>query len=125
VLLGNVSYVDGSGPFYGFLTLEFASLSTLGMTLDGKAAKRSDGSTKHVEAEGDRRQRCVHERDRHRRLHRQSSGRAREPDRDQGDRERSWREQLAREHRGVVMDADLDDQAAEAPRTSKPFGDEK
>jgi hypothetical protein len=45
-LLGNVSYVDGSGPFYGFLTLEFASLSTLGLTLNGKAAKQADGSTK-------------------------------------------------------------------------------
>ena len=41
-----MSYVDGSGPFFGFLTLKFASLSTLGMTVNGKAAKQADGSTK-------------------------------------------------------------------------------
>jgi hypothetical protein len=44
-LLGNVSYVDGSGPFYGFLTLKFASQSTLGLTLNGKAVKQPDGDT--------------------------------------------------------------------------------
>jgi hypothetical protein len=45
-LLGNVDYVDGSGPFFGFVTLQFASLSTLGMRIvDGRARVRDDGST--------------------------------------------------------------------------------
>jgi hypothetical protein len=44
-LLGNVQYVDGSGPFFGFMTLKFASLSTLGLRIQGTATKRSDGST--------------------------------------------------------------------------------
>ena len=45
-LLGNVDYVDGSGPFFGFVTLRFASLSTLGLRIvDGRARVRDDGST--------------------------------------------------------------------------------
>jgi hypothetical protein len=45
-LLGNVDYVDGSGPFFGFVTLRFASLSTLGVRIvDGRARVRDDGST--------------------------------------------------------------------------------
>jgi hypothetical protein len=44
-MLGNVEYVDGSGEFFGFLTLEFASLSTLGLRMDGEASLRDDGST--------------------------------------------------------------------------------
>jgi hypothetical protein len=44
-LLGNVQYVDGSGPFFGFLTLKFASQSTLGLRIQGTAAKQADGST--------------------------------------------------------------------------------
>ena len=45
-LLGNVDYVDGSGPFFGFVTLKFASLSTLGLRIvDGRARVRDDGST--------------------------------------------------------------------------------
>jgi hypothetical protein len=45
-LLGNVQYTKGSGPFFGFLTLKFASLSTLGLRIvEGRATVRSDGST--------------------------------------------------------------------------------
>ena len=45
-LLGNVDYVDGSGAFFGFVTLKFASLSTLGLRIvDGRARVRDDGST--------------------------------------------------------------------------------
>ncbi len=44
-MLGNVEYVDGSGPFFGFLTLRFASLSTLGLRMKGTATVRDDGST--------------------------------------------------------------------------------
>lgn len=45
-LLGNVVYDKGSGPFFGFLTLKFASLSTLGLRIvKGSATKQSDGST--------------------------------------------------------------------------------
>lgn len=45
-LLGNVNYVQGSGRFFGFLTLKFASLSTVGFLMEGRAAKQPDGSTK-------------------------------------------------------------------------------
>ncbi len=45
-LLGNVQYTNGSGPFFGFLTLKFASQSTLGLRIvKGTAEKQSDGST--------------------------------------------------------------------------------
>ncbi len=44
-LLGNVVYTNGEGPFFGFLTLEFASLSTVGLRIDGRATKGSDGVT--------------------------------------------------------------------------------
>lgn len=45
-LLGNVQYTKGSGPFFGFLTLKFASDSTLGLRIvKGTATKQSDGST--------------------------------------------------------------------------------
>lgn len=44
-MLGNVEYVEGSGEFFGFLTLRFASLSTLGLRMDGIATVQDDGST--------------------------------------------------------------------------------
>jgi hypothetical protein len=45
-LLGNVEYTDGQGPFFGFLTLKYASLSTLGLRIvTGEATKQPDGST--------------------------------------------------------------------------------
>lgn len=44
-LLGNVEYADGVGPFFGFMTLKFASLSTVGTRLTGKATKDSSGVT--------------------------------------------------------------------------------
>jgi hypothetical protein len=45
-LLGNVDYVNGSGQFFGFVTMKFASLSTLGLRIvDGRARVRGDGST--------------------------------------------------------------------------------
>ncbi len=45
-LLGNVDYLNGSGRFFGFLTMKFASLSTLGFLVEGRAAKQASGSTK-------------------------------------------------------------------------------
>jgi hypothetical protein len=45
-ILGNVNYVKGSGRFFGFLTLKFASLSTLGFLMEGRATKQGDGTTK-------------------------------------------------------------------------------
>jgi hypothetical protein len=44
-MLGNVEYLEGSGEFFGFLTVRFASLSTLGLRMDGEATQRDDGST--------------------------------------------------------------------------------
>lgn len=44
-LLGSVEYMNGSGPFFGFVTLKFASLSTLGLHMDGTATLRKDGTT--------------------------------------------------------------------------------
>jgi hypothetical protein len=45
-ILGNVQYTNGSGPFFGFLTLKFASLSTLGLRIvDGRATLQPDGTT--------------------------------------------------------------------------------
>jgi hypothetical protein len=45
-LLGNVDYTNGSGRFFGFLTLRFESASTLGFLVEGRATKRPDGSTR-------------------------------------------------------------------------------
>ena len=45
-LLGNVEYLNGSGRFFGSLTLELASLSTLGLDVEGRAKLRDDGSTR-------------------------------------------------------------------------------
>ncbi len=36
-MLASVDYVDGSGPFFGFLTFTFADGSTLGFTMQGSA----------------------------------------------------------------------------------------
>jgi hypothetical protein len=36
-MLASVDYVDGSGPFFGFLTFTFADGSTLGFTMQGNA----------------------------------------------------------------------------------------
>jgi hypothetical protein len=45
-LLGNVDYLNGSGRFFGFMTMKFASLSTLGFLVEGRATKQANGSTK-------------------------------------------------------------------------------
>ena len=43
-LLGNVQYTKGQGPFFGFVTMHFASLADVGFRLvGGKATKDSDG----------------------------------------------------------------------------------
>jgi hypothetical protein len=44
-MLGNVDYREGSGRFFGFLTLRFASLSTLGLRMNGTATVQDDGTT--------------------------------------------------------------------------------
>jgi len=44
-MLGNVQYTEGSGPFFGFVTLRFASLSDVAFRMRGRAALQSDGST--------------------------------------------------------------------------------
>jgi hypothetical protein len=43
-LLGNVSYVKGSGPIFGFVTFTFADGSTLGTQMQGAATASADGS---------------------------------------------------------------------------------
>ena len=42
-LLGNVSYVKGSGPIFGFVTYTFADGSTLGVQMQGAATTTSNG----------------------------------------------------------------------------------
>jgi len=42
-LLGNVSYVKGSGPIFGFVTYTFADGSTLGVQMQGAATATSTG----------------------------------------------------------------------------------
>jgi quercetin dioxygenase-like cupin family protein len=44
-MLGNVSYVKGSGPIFGFVTFTFADGSTLGVQFDGTATATSDETT--------------------------------------------------------------------------------
>ena len=42
-LLGNVNYVKGSGPIFGFVTFTFADGSTLGMQFQGAATATANG----------------------------------------------------------------------------------
>jgi hypothetical protein len=42
-LLGNVSYVKGAGPIFGFVTFTFADGSTLGVQFQGAATVSSGG----------------------------------------------------------------------------------
>jgi quercetin dioxygenase-like cupin family protein len=42
-LLGNVSYVKGGGPIFGFITYTFADGSTLGVQMQGAATTTSNG----------------------------------------------------------------------------------
>lgn len=42
-MLGNVSYVKGSGPIFGFVTYTFADGSTLGVQFQGAATASSNG----------------------------------------------------------------------------------
>jgi hypothetical protein len=44
-MLGNVQYVEGSGPVFGFATLKFASLAEVGFRMHGKGVKGSDSTT--------------------------------------------------------------------------------
>jgi len=44
-MLGNVSYVKGSGPFFGFVTYAFSDGSTLGVQMQGTAIASADGSS--------------------------------------------------------------------------------
>lgn len=43
-MLGNVSYVKGSGPIFGFVTYTFADGSTLGVQMQGAATASADGN---------------------------------------------------------------------------------
>ncbi len=43
-MLGNVSYVKGSGPIFGFVTYTFGDGSTLGVQMQGSATSSADGS---------------------------------------------------------------------------------
>jgi hypothetical protein len=44
-MLGNVDYLEGNGPFFGFVTLTAPSGELLGLRMDGEASVGSDGST--------------------------------------------------------------------------------
>lgn len=46
VMLGNVNYVEGSGPFFGFLTLTAANGDMLSLQMDGSAQVEDDGVTR-------------------------------------------------------------------------------
>ena len=45
VMLGNVNYTEGSGPFFGFLTLTAANGDMLSLQMDGSAQVGDDGVT--------------------------------------------------------------------------------
>jgi len=45
VMLGNVDYKNGSGPFFGFLTFTAPNGDVLSMRMDGSARLKSDGVT--------------------------------------------------------------------------------
>ncbi len=44
-MLANVNYLNGSGPFFGFITFTFADGSTLGVSMQGQATVAGAGST--------------------------------------------------------------------------------
>ena len=44
-ILGNVEYLDGDGPFYGFLTVKWDDGSILGFNLQGRATPKPNGGT--------------------------------------------------------------------------------
>ncbi len=44
-MLGNVSYVQGSGPIFGFVTYTFSDGSTVGVQMEGAATASADGSS--------------------------------------------------------------------------------
>ncbi|MEI7999935.1 MAG: hypothetical protein WCI50_01165 [Actinomycetes bacterium] len=48
-ILGNVNYVNGLGPFFGFVTFTFADGSQIATQMLGRATQAADGSS-HVEA---------------------------------------------------------------------------
>lgn len=52
-MLGQVAYVDGSGPFDGFITFGFADGSTLAVSMQGRARAATDTSDAFFSAELD------------------------------------------------------------------------
>jgi MFS family permease len=44
-MLGNVNYVSGAGPFFGFVTFTFADGSQIATQMNGKAIPHADGSS--------------------------------------------------------------------------------
>jgi len=44
-ILGNVEYLNGTGPFYGFLTVSWKDGSSLGFNIQGSAELLESGST--------------------------------------------------------------------------------
>jgi uncharacterized RmlC-like cupin family protein len=49
-MLGNVSYVKGSGPFFGFVTYTFSDGSRLGVQMQGTAIASADGLSTQLAA---------------------------------------------------------------------------
>jgi hypothetical protein len=47
-ILGSVNYINGSGPFTGFLTVTWADASSIGFSILGTATQETDGSSKIV-----------------------------------------------------------------------------
>lgn len=45
-ILGNVQYVRGTGPFYGFLTVTWANGSSVAFVVQGTATLEDSGATK-------------------------------------------------------------------------------
>lgn len=52
-MLGNVSYRDGNGPFFGFVTFTFDDGSTLAVRMEGEATASTDTSDASFSAELD------------------------------------------------------------------------
>ncbi|MET0920969.1 MAG: hypothetical protein ABWY77_07200, partial [Acidimicrobiia bacterium] len=44
-MLANVDYLNGGGPFFGFVTFTFADGSTLGVSMQGQSTVTTPGST--------------------------------------------------------------------------------